>query len=67
MSINKYRPGDKVMVKFGLESDVDYDDVFCNEEMCCMSGSVLTIKEVDPFCYGSGAWGVLGTRMRMGF
>ena len=56
MSINKFKPGDKVMVKFGLEFDVDYDDVFCNEEMCCMAGSVLTIKEVDPLCYGSGAY-----------
>ena len=52
MSIRKYKPGDKVMVKHGLVSDADYDGCYCNSLMADMGGVHLTIERIDRDAYG---------------
>ena len=47
MSIRKYKPGDRVIVKHGLEDDADYDGCYCNSSMVKMGGSCLTITAID--------------------
>lgn len=43
MAANKFKVGDKVRVKDGLTT-IDYNDLYCNEEMISMAGNILTIS-----------------------
>lgn len=58
MSILKFKPGDKVVVKHGLKPEEYCGGVYCNSQMALMSGEILTIDSVDTQCY-SGAYSVL--------
>lgn len=51
MAANKFKVGDKVRVKAGL-TIVDYNTLYCNEEMANMAGNILTIFElVSDYAY----------------
>ena len=47
MSIKKFKPGDKVIVKPDLIPSIEYDGCYCNEMMSKMVGNILTIKSID--------------------
>lgn len=57
MSILKFKPSDKVVVKHGLKPEKDYGGVYCNSQMALMGGKILTIESVDNNCY-NGAYRV---------
>lgn len=58
MAANKFKVGDKVRVKGGLTT-VDYNTLYCNEEMANMAGNILTIFELvfdDTYAVQENDW-----------
>lgn len=58
MSIERFKIGDKVVVRHDLEPEEYYDNVYCNSKMAAMGGKYLTIKGIDKYCYDTGAYEV---------